>query len=311
MAAATEHLTRSTPSGRLGTGPRRPLSAGERVAAVVAHHLTVYRRTWKGSIIGRFLSPLFFLLAMGLGLGSLVDGSAGGVGGQPYLQYVVPGIVAVQAMWLSFSESTYAVFGYLRWNQMYAGMLATPLRVTEVLGGHLAVVGLHLLVATAIFIGVAALFGAFTSGWVLMAVPVGLVTGSPIDGIFRAAIPMAMYRAFPTPARLRTFVSDQLTTLDEDWMHFLGDAVRNVRMDSACDTAVFAATTARRTSISSSGSRTRSAARIGVRPCMASQCSTDSCESCSRNSATSKPMPPAPTTATVSPTGAPSPTTCW
>ena len=89
------------------------MSAAERLGAVLAHHLLVYRRTWKGSLIGRFLSPLFFLLAMGLGLGSLVDGSAGGVGGVPYLEYVVPGIVAVQAMWLSFGESTYAVFGYL------------------------------------------------------------------------------------------------------------------------------------------------------------------------------------------------------
>ncbi len=177
MAAATEHLTRSTPSGRLGTGPRRPLSAGERVAAVVAHHLTVYRRTWKGSIIGRFLSPLFFLLSMGLGLGALVDEGAGGVDGIPYLQYVVPGIVAVQAMWLAFGESTYAVFGYIRWNQMYAAMLATPLRVTEVLGGHLAVIALHLGVATAIFVAVAALFGAFTSWWVLLAVPIGVLAG--------------------------------------------------------------------------------------------------------------------------------------
>ena len=114
---------------------------------------------------------------MGLGLGSLVDESAGGVEGVPYLQYVVPGIVAVQAMWLAFSESTYAVMGYLKWNQMYAAMLATPLRVTEVLGGHLAVVAFHVGVATSIFVAVAALFGAFTSWWVLLAVPVGVLTG--------------------------------------------------------------------------------------------------------------------------------------
>ena len=177
MATATDRLTVATPSGRLGTGPRRPLSPVERLGAVVAHHLTVYRRTWKGSIIGRFLSPLFFLLSMGLGLGTLVDDSAGGVDGIPYLQYVVPGIIAVQAMWLAFGESTYAVFGYIRWNQMYAAMLATPLRVTEVLGGHLAVIALHLGVATAIFVAVAAPFGSFTSWWVLLAIPVGVLTG--------------------------------------------------------------------------------------------------------------------------------------
>ena len=60
---------------------------------------------------------------------------------------------------------------------MYAAMLATPLRVVEVLGGHLAVIVVHLGVATAIFVAVAALFGAFTSWWVLLAVPVGVLTG--------------------------------------------------------------------------------------------------------------------------------------
>ena len=176
-APATDHHSATTPSGRLVPGPRAPMSAAERLGAVMAHHLTVYRRTWKGSIIGRFLSPLFFLLSMGLGLGTLVDAGAGGVDGVPYLEYVVPGIVAVQAMWLSFGESTYAVMGYIKWNQMYAAMLATPLRVVEVLGGHLAVVAVHLAVATAIFVAVAALFGAFTSWWVLLAVPVGVLTG--------------------------------------------------------------------------------------------------------------------------------------
>ena len=81
---------------------------------------------------------------MGLGLGALVDDSAGGVDGLPYLQFVVPGILAMQAMMTAFGESTYAVMGYIKWNQMYAAMLATPLRVVEVLGGHLAVVAFHL-----------------------------------------------------------------------------------------------------------------------------------------------------------------------
>ena len=68
----------------------------------------------------------------GVGLGALADSSAGGVDGVPYLQFVVPGILAMQAMMTAFGESTYAVMGYIKWNQMYAAMLATPLRVVEV-----------------------------------------------------------------------------------------------------------------------------------------------------------------------------------
>src|SRR5829696_455157 len=152
-APATDRLAATAPaSGRLDSGPRPGLSQAERLGAVMGHHLLVYRRTWRGSIIGRFLSPLFFLLSMGLGLGALVDDRAGGVDGVPYLTYVVPGILAMQAMMTAFGESTYAVMGYLKWNQMYSAMLATPLRVAEVLGGHLAVVAFHLSTGALIFV---------------------------------------------------------------------------------------------------------------------------------------------------------------
>jgi lipooligosaccharide transport system permease protein len=46
-----------------------------------------------------------------------------------------------------------------------------------VLAGHLAVITTHLLVATTIFVAVASVFGAFTSWWVLLAIPVGALTG--------------------------------------------------------------------------------------------------------------------------------------
>ena len=249
MAVATAPLTDETPSGRLGTGGRRPLSVAERVGAVVAHHLTVYRRTWKGSIIGRFLSPLFFLLSMGLGLGALVDDSAGGVDGIPYLQYVVPGIVAVQGMWLAFGESTYAVFGYIRWNQMYAAMLATPLRVTEVLGGHLLVIAFHLGVATTIFVAVAALFGSFTSWWVVLAVPVGVLAGMAFAApTFALAATLdddhgfsLLYRFVVTPLMLFSgtfFPVDQLPVVVQPvaWVTPLWHAVELSR-DAATGTA--------------------------------------------------------------------------
>ncbi|MBR7744169.1 ABC transporter permease [Phycicoccus sp. BSK3Z-2] len=187
--ATTEPLTTATPSGRLGAGPRRPTTATERVGSVAAHHLLVARRTWKGSVVGRFLSPLFFLLAMGLGLGTLVDERAGGVDGVPYLRFVVPGIIAMQAMMTAFGESTYAVMGYIKWNQMYSAMLSTPLRVHEVLLGHLLVVAGQLTFASGVFVLVAAPFGAFGSPWVVLAVPVAVLTGMAF------AVPMFAFAA--------------------------------------------------------------------------------------------------------------------
>lgn len=151
-----------------GPAPWRP---------VFGSWLTAYKRTWRGSIFGRFLSPVLFLLSMGLGLGGLVDKSAGGVGGVPYLNFVVPGILAAQAMWVAMGESTYPVMGAIRWNMKYHAMLATPVGIDDILLGHLGYVAMQITGATAIFIGVAALFGSFGSWWVLLCLPITVLTG--------------------------------------------------------------------------------------------------------------------------------------
>ncbi len=156
-------------------GVRHPLRPQERVAAVAGYFLVVYRRTWRGSLFSRFVSPLLFLLAMGVGLGSLVDAASGGVDGVPYLAFVAPGMIAVQAMMTAVSESTYPVYGLFTWNRMYHSMLATPLTVTDLLLGHLTVVAVQGALAAGAFVLVAALFGSFASWWVLLAVPIGVL----------------------------------------------------------------------------------------------------------------------------------------
>ncbi|MBA4085818.1 ABC transporter permease [Janibacter terrae] len=146
-----------------------------RVGAVAGYFLVVYRRTWMGSLFSRFVSPLLFLLAIGLGLGSLVDASSGGVDGVSYLLFVAPGMVAVQAMMTAVGESTYPVYGLFTWNRMYHSMLATPLTVSDLLLGHLTVIAVQGGLAAAAFVLVASFFGSFASWWVLLAVPIGVL----------------------------------------------------------------------------------------------------------------------------------------
>lgn len=168
---------RASAEARAEHGPRPPLSRPERWRAAAGYFVAVYRRTWRGSIIGRFLNPLLFLLSMGLGLGTLVDSEAGGVNGVSYLHFIVPAIVAVQTMWVAMAESTYQVLGYIKWNMTYHAMLATPLSVRDVLAANLLVVAGHMTVATAIFMAVAAMFGSFASWWVVLCLPVAVLTG--------------------------------------------------------------------------------------------------------------------------------------
>ena len=157
--------------------PARSRGRARRSGAVLEYFWVVYRRTWRGSIINRFLSPLMLLGSLGLGLGTLVDDSSGGVNGVPYLRFVVPALIATQAMWVALGESTYQVMAYIMWNKMYRAMLATPLDLGDVLIGHLTAVAGHLALASAIFIGVCTLLGT-VGGWgALACLPVAVLTG--------------------------------------------------------------------------------------------------------------------------------------
>ena len=163
-------------TSRLTPGPRRPLSLGERTSGLVGFHLTLLRRTWKGVAISRFLTPVLFLAAMGIGVGRLVDRASGGVGGVPYLDYVVPGIVMASVMQWAVGESTWPVMTLIKWNQMYAAMLAAPARVADVLRAHWLVISLGIAWSAAVFIGIAALFGGVRSWWALLGVPIAVLT---------------------------------------------------------------------------------------------------------------------------------------
>jgi lipooligosaccharide transport system permease protein len=138
-----------------------------------------YRRTWRGSMVASFLNPVLFLLAMGLGLGSLVDRGhrTASLGGSQYLVFLAPGLLAATAMQMAGAESTYPVLASVKWVRQYFAMLATPLRTIDVLAGHLLYVAARLTLATTVFLGVMAAFGATQSWWAVLAVPAAVLTG--------------------------------------------------------------------------------------------------------------------------------------
>ena len=76
-----------------------------RVLSVVGWHAHAYRRMWRGSITVSFLNPIFFLISIGVLLGTLVDNSNPDLGGLTYLEFVAPALVAATAMQTAASAS--------------------------------------------------------------------------------------------------------------------------------------------------------------------------------------------------------------
>jgi lipooligosaccharide transport system permease protein len=155
MAALDQHY-----HGELG------LSLSEGVRRQFDYWLTVYKRTWKGSVISSFVSPLFYVVAMGVLLGGFIKGDPAKLeGATSYLAFVVPGLVAAHAMQTAVGETTYPVMGLIKWQRVYDSMLATPLQVRHLVMAHLLFVGFRLMTTCAVFMVVLAPFGVFESWW--------------------------------------------------------------------------------------------------------------------------------------------------
>lgn len=65
----------------------------------------------------------------------------------------------------------------------------------------------------------------------VLLVPAGMVKSPAWAGLVRMGIPMALFRMSPTEARLRKFVKGILSTLDDDWTPYLGEAFQSFNMD--------------------------------------------------------------------------------
>jgi lipooligosaccharide transport system permease protein len=119
-----------------------------------------------------------FLLAIGLGLGAIVDaGGAALPGGVGYAEFLAPGLLAAAAMQTAGFESSYPVLGKMTWHRNYEAIVATPMRVFDLVAGELAWVAVRLTTIAVAFILVMTAFGIPRSWRVVLAVPAVVLTG--------------------------------------------------------------------------------------------------------------------------------------
>ena len=149
----------------------------DRARAVTAWHARAYRRTWRATVTTAFLNPLFFLLSIGVLLGGLVDEGRTDLGALTYLEFVAPGLLAATAMQVGSNEATFPVMAGIKWLRTYHAVVATPVRIGELVAGVLGWAAFRVAVASVIFTAIAAAGGAFDSPLALLAPVAALVCG--------------------------------------------------------------------------------------------------------------------------------------
>jgi lipooligosaccharide transport system permease protein len=136
-----------------------------------------YRRVWRGTIVSTVVTPVVYLLAFGYGLGTLVDETANLPEGVSYIEFVAPGLLAATAMQIASFEASWPVLSAIKWSRQYHAMLATPLRISDIVLGHQGFIAFRMLMTATIYLAAIAAFGAVESPLGILAIPVTVLVG--------------------------------------------------------------------------------------------------------------------------------------
>ena len=130
-----------------------------RVWKVWLRNWNVFMKTYKVNFFPPLLEPILYLLALGLGLGTIVQE----IEGMTYIQFIAPALVAISIMNSSFFECTYASFVRMYYQKTFDAIITTPVNIEEVIAGELLWGATRSLISSAIVLAVVAAFGLITS----------------------------------------------------------------------------------------------------------------------------------------------------
>ncbi|WP_448601769.1 ABC transporter permease [Thermoleptolyngbya sp.] len=104
------------------------------------------------------VSPLIYILAFGLGLGSALDSAMKPPVGNTYLDFILPGMVALSSMTISFGGTTFSICGERLYSKTFEEILLLPVHPLALFLGKMMAGVLRGLMTSASVILIALLF---------------------------------------------------------------------------------------------------------------------------------------------------------
>jgi lipooligosaccharide transport system permease protein len=139
--------------------------------------LAQYRRIWRATIVSSVVTPIVYLLALGVGMGAFIGDVSFRGQTYEYFEFVAPGLLAATAMQVASFEATWPVLSAIKWTRQYHAMLATPLGIRHIVLAHQGFIASRMLLTATVYLAVISAFGAVRSPLAVFAIPVAALVG--------------------------------------------------------------------------------------------------------------------------------------
>jgi lipooligosaccharide transport system permease protein len=142
---------------------------------------------WKGIIaIVAIGNPLFYLIAIGIGVGVLVNQNSGtsGTGGVEYITFIAPALLASAALTGAMDEVMFPVLEGFKWRKLFFAMNATPITGVQIATGVFIAAMLRVAFTVFCYWALLIAFGVFSIGQSWDVIPITMFAA----GAFAAVI---------------------------------------------------------------------------------------------------------------------------
>jgi lipooligosaccharide transport system permease protein len=123
--SAQAHAAEELPAATKRVGRLEPAA----LAGVMSRDVAIFGRYWKATTFSSIVQPTIYLLAFGLGFGTLVSH----IGHLKYVQYVGTGVVATAVLFSSAFPGMFNTFIRWQFQRTYDAILAAPVDVEELI----------------------------------------------------------------------------------------------------------------------------------------------------------------------------------
>ena len=146
--------------------------------AVVEARVMIFMKYLPALLSVAVANPFLYLLAVGVGVGKLINAHSGGVDGVKYLTFLAPALLATAAIQNALDEVVFPTLEGFKWNKNFFAMNATPISAKQIANGVLIAAMTRVLFSVTVYGTIIFLFGGFTTarGW--LAIPTALAAAA-------------------------------------------------------------------------------------------------------------------------------------